>query len=217
MSAAKITLIGLNKWMNDIEDDLFAEMSLPEGIDKDTLTNNILLQGADFEVMYSDPLFLKDAIGLWSSKWYRTFEKWVDALAIEYAPLENYDRKEDWSDTLNKGIKTSGRRDNGNERSFNQYKTETETEVSAFDSSTYQPSEKTTETPSGVIIDKFGEGTSGSETENSKTVRDGRIHGNIGVTTSQQMLEAELKVAEWNLYEHITDLFLSEFVIPIYS
>lgn len=217
MATSKITLIGLNRWMNDIEDDLFAEMSLPEGIDKDTLTNNILLQGADFEVMYSDPLFMKDAIGMWSTKWYRTFEKWVDALAIEYAPLENYDRKEDWSDTLNKGIKTSARRDNGNERSFNQYKNETETEVSAFDSSTYQPSEKVTETPSGVIIDKFGEGTSGSETENSKTVRDGRIHGNIGVTTSQQMLQAELDIARWNLYEHITDLFLSEFVIPIYS
>ena len=217
MSAAKITLIGLSRWMNDLSDDLFENLTLPEGIDKDVLTNNILLQGADFEVMYSDPLFLKDAIGLWSSKWYRTFEKWVEALAIEYAPLENYDRKEDWSDTLNKGVKTNARRDNGNERSFNQYKNETETEVSAFDSSSYQPSEKVTETPSGVIIDKFGEGTSGTETENSKTVRDGRIHGNIGVTTSQQMLEAELKIAEWNLYEHITDLFLSEFVIPIYS
>lgn len=217
MATSKLTLIGLNKYMNMIQDDLFADMTLPTGIDKDVLTNNILLAGSDFEVIYPDPLFLKDAITLWSKKWYRTFEKWVEALAIEYAPLENYDRKEDWSDTLNKGVKTSGRRDNGNERSFNQYKNETETEVSAFDSSTYQPSEKVTETPSGVIIDKFGEGTSGSETENSKTVRDGRIHGNIGVKTSQSMLAEELQIAEWNLYEHMTDLFLSEFCIPIYS
>lgn len=217
MSTAKLTLISFNKFFDMNEDDLFKNLSLPEGIDKDILTNNILLKSADFEVMYSDPYFVQEAIGMWSGKWQRTFEKWVSALAIEYSPLENYDRKEDWSDTLNKGVKTSARRDNGNERSFNQYKNETETEVSAFDSSTYQPSEKTTETPSGVIIDKFGEGSSGSETENSKTVRDGRIHGNIGVTTSQQMLEAELKIAEWNLYEHITDLFLEEFVIPIYS
>lgn len=232
MSAAKITLIGLNRWMNDINDDLFAELELPEGIDKDTLTNNILLQGADFEVMYSDPLFMKEAIGLWSSKWYRTFEKWVEALAIEYAPLENYDRKEDWSDTLNRGVKTSGRRDNGNTRTFLNTDTETpgttvtdEKQVSAYDSSAYQPAEKNTSTPTGyntlahtgTITDEFGEGTSGSETENSKTVRDGRIHGNVGVTTSQKMLEEELRISEWNLYEHITDLFLSEFVIPIYS
>ncbi len=217
MAAAKLTLIGIDKFLKMQDSDLFVNLTLPEGIDKDILTNNILLKGADFEVMYSDPYFLQDAIGMWSGKWQRTFEKWVDALSLEYNPLENYDRKEDWSDTLNKGVKTSARRDNGNERSFNQYKNETETEVSAFDSSSYQPSEKITETPSGVIIDKFGEGTSGSETENSKTVRDGRIHGNIGVTTSQQMLQSELDIAAWNLYEHITDIFLEEFVIPIYS
>ena len=45
----------------------------------------------------------------------------------------------------------------------------------------------------------------------------GHIHGNIGVTTSQQMLQSELEIAQWNLYEHISDIFLSDFVIPIYS
>ena len=154
-------------------------------------------------------------------------------MEIEYNPLENYDRKEDWSDTLNKGISTSARRDSGNTRTFDNSDTTTpgttiteETKVSAYDASTYQPKQEVITSPtgsgdvlahSGTIKDEYGEGSSGSETENSKTVRDGRIHGNIGVTTSQQMLEAELKIAEWNLYEHITDLFLSEFIIPIYS
>ena len=233
MSAAKITLIAFDRFFASNNDDLFVNLSLPAGIDKDTLTNNILLKGADFEVMYSDPYFLQEAIGMWSGKWQRTFEKWVSALAIEYDPLENYDRKEDWSDTLNKGVKTSARRDSGNTRTFDNSDTTTpgttiteETKVSAYDSSTYQPKQEVITTPSGsgdvlahsgTIKDEYGEGSSGSETENSKTVRDGRIHGNIGVTTSQQMLEAELKIAEWNLYEHITDLFLEEFVIPIYS
>lgn len=217
MSTMKLTLLGLNKYMTDFEDDLFGGMILPAGIDKDILTNNILLRGADFEVMYADPYFMKDAITLWSKKWNRTFTKWVEALAIEYAPLENYDRFENYTDKTNRGVKTQGRRDNGNERSFDEYKSVTETEVSAFDSSNYQPSEKTTETPTGIIKDKFGEGTSGQETENVSFEHGGRTHGNIGVTTSQQMLEQELNVAEWNLYEHITDLFLSEFVIPIYS
>ena len=233
MAAAKLTLIGINKFLNMQNDDLFVNLTLPTGIDKDILTNNILLKGADFEVMYSDPYFLQEAIGMWSSKWQRTFEKWVEALAIEYNPLENYDRKEDWSDTLNRGLKTNARRDSGNTRTFDNTDTTTpgttiteETQVSAYDSSSYQPSQQVTTSPTGdgdvlahagTIKDEYGEGTSGSETENSKTVRDGRIHGNIGVTTSQQMLEAELKIAEWNLYEHITDLFLEEFVIPIYS
>lgn len=233
MAAAKLTLIGIDKFLKMQDSDLFVNLTLPTGIDKDILTNNILLKGADFEVMYSDPYFLQDAIGMWSGKWQRTFEKWVSALSLEYNPLENYDRKEDWSDTLNKGIETSAKRDSGNTRTFDNTDTTTpgttiteETKVSAFDSSTYQPSQEVVTTPTGdgdvlahagTIKDEYGEGSSGSETENSKTVRDGRIHGNIGVTTSQQMLEAELKIAEWNLYEHITDLFLEEFVIPIYS
>ena len=233
MSTMKVTLLGLQHYLLNLEDDLFKNMILPEGIDKETLTDNILLKGADFEVLYSDPYFVQDAIGLWSKKWSRTFQKWVDALAIEYSPLENYDRKEEWSDTLNRGVKTNARRDSGNTRTFDNTDTTTpgttiteETQVSAYDSSSYQPSQQVTTSPTGdgdvlahagTIKDEYGEGTSGSETENSKTVRDGWIHGNIGVTTSQQMLEAELKIAEWNLYEHITDLFLQEFVIPIYS
>ena len=233
MSAAKMTLIAFDRFFSANNDDLFVNLTLPTGINKDILTNNILLKGADFEVMYSDPFFLQEAIGMWSGKWQRTFEKWASALAIEYAPLENYDRKEDWSDTLNRGLKTNARRDSGNTRTFDNTDTNTpgttiteETQVSAYDSSSYQPSQQVTTSPTGdgdvlahagTIKDEYGEGTSGSETENSKTVRDGRIHGNIGVITSQQMLEAELKIAEWNLYEHITDLFLEEFVIPIYS
>ena len=233
MSTMKVTLLGLQHYLLNLEDDLFKNLTLPDGINKDTLTDNILLRGADFEVLYSDPYFVQDAIGLWARKWNRTFQKWVDALAIEYSPLENYDRKEDWSDTLNRGLKTNARRDSGNTKTFDNTDTTTpgttiteETQVSAYDSSSYQPSQQVTTSPTGdgdvlahagTIKDEYGEGTSGSETENSKTVRDGRIHGNIGVTTSQQMLEAELKIAEWNLYEHITDLFLEEFVIPIYS
>ena len=328
MSTMKVTLIGLNQFLHNQDDDLFKNLNVPEGIDKDTLTGNILLRGSDFEVMYADPYFMQDAIGLWSRKWYRTFSKWVDALAIEYNPLENYNRKEDWTDTGNRGLKTSGRKDSGNTRTFdNQDKrtldtqdkrtldtqdketidtknertldtenkrtldTEqeltldtqnertlntnetTERQVSAYDSSSYQPAEKSitdntgtdtmnntgTETTtntgtdtmnntgtdtmensgtdtmdhtgtdttdhtgtdtvdySGTIKDEYGEGVSGSETENKKDVHDGRIHGNIGVMTSQAMLSEELQIAEWNLYEHITDLFLSEFIIPIYS
>ena len=42
------------------------------------------------------------------------------------------------------------------------------------------------------------------------------MYGNIGVTTSQQMLQAEYDIALWNIYEHIKDLFMQEFCIAIY-
>lgn len=264
MSLAKLTLIGMNKYFENIDSDLFDRMTLPEGINKNTLVNNILLEGGEFETLYGDPYFMQQMIGTWSDKWARTFEKWVAALAIEYSPLENYDRMEDWDDTLKRGVRSSARRDSGNTRTFdNQDKRTLDTEnkrtldtenkrtldtdttveetVSAFDSSTYQPSTKTdtsndgtdtmnntgtdtvnntgTDTVdySGTIKDEYGEGTSGQETENSKDTHSGRIHGNIGVTTSQQMLQSELDLAKWNLYEHITDLFMQEFCIMVYD
>ena len=56
-----------------------------------------------------------------------------------------------------------------------------------------------------------------TRTDDLEAHHEGRVHGNIGVTTSQQMLESEMVLRlKWNLYEQITDLFLSEFVLPIY-
>lgn len=248
MSTMKVTLLGLQHYLHNLDDDLFKNLTLPEGIDKDTLTDNILLRGSDFEVLYADPYFVQDAIGLWSKKWNRTFSKWVEALSLEYNPLENYDRIEDWTDQNYHTSNTSARRDSGNTRTFNNEDKQTlntenkrtvdltnveETEVSAFDSSTYQPSQKVTSDQdgtdtmnntgtdtmnhTGTIKDEYGEGSSGQENGNSTDTHGGRIHGNIGVTSSVQLLTEQLQISEWNLYEHITDLFLSEFVIPIYS
>ena len=56
-----------------------------------------------------------------------------------------------------------------------------------------------------------------TSTLDNEGVHAGRIHGNIGVTTSQQMLEAELDLGYWNIYSRITDMFLKEFCIMIYT
>lgn len=49
-----------------------------------------------------------------------------------------------------------------------------------------------------------------------QNIHTGHISGNIGVTTSQQMLQSELDIAKWNLYDQISDLFISEFCILVY-
>lgn len=250
MSSAKITLSSFYTWFNTAtpQDDLFKNLELPEGIDKDTLVGNILMNGGEFEVAYADPYFMQNLIGVWSKKWNRTFSKWIEALSIEYNPLENYDRMEEWEDdakgTLNntrthnnqdkRTLNTENKRtlNTENKRTLNTSNTTTE-EVSAYDSSTYQPSKKVTSSDTGTdTMNNTGTDTmsnTGTDTvDYSGTIKDdggssnnakhkGRIHGNIGVTTSMELLEAQLKISEWNLYEHITDLFLKEFVIGIYS
>ena len=208
MSSAKVTLISMNTFFTNAGGDLFQGLTLPEGLAKNTLTNNILLQGGEFEVLYSDPFFLQNAISIWADREADTFKRWVDALAIEYAPLENYDRHENWTDTLDSDgtSRTTGTNDTSTSGTVT-------TDVSAYDSTGYQPKEKVT-TSETIDNDTTENNTS---TLDNEGVHAGRIHGNIGVTTSQQMLEAELDLGYWNIYSRITDMFLKEFCIMIYT
>lgn len=220
MSWSKITLIGFQNWLNGHGKDLFENLILPEGIEKDILCNNILLQGGEYEVLYANPDMLVSQIGYWGRKNFRTFQKWIDALNIKYDPLYNYDRHEEWTD------EGSGTREN--ETSLNTTtstnsdgdgSSSVENTRSAMDSATYQPHDKSDsefENHSETSGEDKSSGTLKEDTIN-ESKHSGRMWGNIGVTTSQQMLQSELDIASWNIYEHITDMFLLEFTIPVYE
>lgn len=208
MASAKMTLIGMNIFFLNMQDDLFKNLSLPEDLTKQTLTDNILLRGGEFEVLYANPSAMQSMIGIWSNKMQDTFNRWVNALSIEYAPLENYDRFENWNDH------TEGTGSSDSTGSVSTTTSDTsELTKSAYNESGYSPYEKTTN--SGTLGSSTTDGTDTEMSNDSAHV--GRIHGNIGVTTSQQMLEAELNLGYWNVYEKITELFLQEFTIPVYE
>ena len=208
MSTMKTTLIGMEAFFNNMNKSIFDGLELPEGLSKETLTDNIILACGEFETLYSDPYFMQQAIKTWSEREQATFERWVNALAIEYAPLENYDRHEDWTDTLDSDSTSSSRGtlDTSNSGTV-------QNDVSAYDSSGYQPKDKTTS--SDTIDTDTTDSTTG--TLDNIGHHNGRVHGNIGVTTSQQMLEAELELGYWNIYSRITELFMKEFCIMVYK
>lgn len=220
MAIAKITLIGFNNYMSSSNDDLFKYLELPAGIDKDTLINNILLRGGEFETLYADPYFLQNMIGVWSKKWQRTFQKWIGALNIEYDPLYNFDRHETYSD-LRFRNESGQRTENASayDISTSTGSGNTNNEVSAYDSANYQPHDQSTSSSSGSNVSNGSTNATGndSKNENENVMHAGHLFGNIGVTTSQQMLRDELDIQLWNIYEHITDLFLNEFAIYVYE
>lgn len=199
MSKSTLTMIGMYQWNND----LFSQFTIPSGLDKETAIECILQRSSNFEVLYPDFNFMQDMIGLVSKKWARTFQKWYDALQLEYNPIENYDRHEEWNDS-------SSSESNGNSSDTSSASSETDTSVSTFDSDKFHPDGKSNSSQSAR-----SSGTDSSNTS-EKSSHSGHTHGNIGVTTSQQMLEAELDLQEWNLYEHISDIFVRELCIPIY-
>ena len=209
MSSAKVTLYGMYSYLIGIDGtNIFEGFSnLPEGIDVDTLTDTILTEGGEFEPISSDPEILKGMISLFVSRHNRTFTKWMEALAIDYNPLENYDRQETWSDsgsgTTNTTSQSSGTT-GGSGTNTN--------DVSAYDSTGYSPHDKsTTNTSSNTSATGAG-----SSTASNSSRHDGRVHGNIGVTTSQQMLQSELDIARFNVYDEITNLFIDELLLALY-
>lgn len=258
MALAKVTVLGFEDYLNrNDEVSLFETIKLPGGIDKDVLKDTILLQCAEFEPLYANPYFFKSAIDLFFSRHYLNFEKWVRGLTVDYNPIENYDRIEEWSDT-NSGEKYSSqngsivnqRRENSNGsgeirqngtlsgQSSNETDSTTETKVSAFDSTSYQPKEQvslngsesqtsvntneslTKNESSGSVEghDSSESTTSENEKANSTAEHRGRVHGNIGVTTNMQMQEAYIELySKYNLYEMIADLFATELCIQVYD
>ena len=226
MSKAKITLIGIENYLNP-DHSVFENMQLPAGIDRDTLVGAIILRCQEFELLYSDPDFLITAVNVWSRKNYRTFDKWVKALDIQYDPLFNYDRTEEYTDIhegkFNNSSTTNGT--NGNTRTDNLKDssdiTTTHSEKAYNDSSfvgTTQDVIDQDDTHSGTVTDNanFNSNTGANGTEDYTNIHKARLFGNIGVTTSQQMLQSELDIARWNMYEHIADLFCQEFCIMVY-
>jgi len=226
MSQAKITLIGIENYLNP-DHSVFENMQLPAGIDRDTLIGAIILRCQEFELLYSDPDFLITAVNVWSRKNYRTFDKWVKALDISYDPLFNYDRTEEYTDThagkFNNSSTTNGT--NGNTRTDNLTDTSditnTHSEKAYNDSSyvgTTQDVVDQDETHTGTVTDNgnFNSNTGANGTDDYTNIHKARLFGNIGVTTSQQMLQSELDIARWNMYEHIADLFAQEFCIMVY-
>lgn len=316
-----------------------------ERFDKDVLLNTIVVRGAQFEPLYSNPEFFLQMSDSWWMAHRRTFEKWFDAFDIVYAPLENYDRHEKRTNALNKSentansqkevldgtsntttsntqvvdsdttneqttvddgtqLTTEEREDLGHDKvlsggytekgnsDMNHLRNEERSKekvigshnVSGFNSSALLPESQDTsiKDPITTIITE-GKGTNGEHSDsyeknivyndqkehisgkdkiitNEKvdnteiingssavdtTITDNGsinlknddittitgegsltgkedfneevyIHGNIGVTTSQQMLKSELDIQLWNEFNHIADLFINDLCTRVY-
>lgn len=221
---ATISLYTLDRYVKGLgEDSIFSLMQLPPGIDKDTVTNNILLESMDFEAVYTDPAFLRDAISIWAKTNYRTFEKWYEAQQIEYEPLYNYDRYEEWTDNGTEGkTSISGQtgKSTAKNNELNTSQGQQDHYVAPYDTNQLTQDEQaknlTTDNINGTQVIDSQIDTTGKEDGTTSGEHKGHLWGNIGVTTSQQMLQSEYDIAEWNLVKHITDMFIQKFCIMVY-
>ena len=200
MSSAILTIYGIESYMQSHNDSLFADVVFPDGIDKEIAVNECIINSGEFEVIYSDANFLKEAITHWSRAYHSNFEKLYKAFTSDFNPIENYDRYESITDSTVSNHSSSANSNNTGNTTEN---------VSAFDSNDMIPNSSNTDTSNT--------NASTSSNESITTGHEAHIHGNIGVTTSTQMLtEFTNFYSNKNLYKSIADMFTAEFCIMIY-
>ena len=203
MSKATLSLLGLYQYDNTI----FDQLVLPEGMDKSAYIGMLLAETAEMEVLLPNPKTLKSVIGIWSSAHLTQWERLWTTTQLEYNPIENYDRKEDWTDR-NQTSSSVKSIDKGTGNTSNNDVTKN----AGFDSGNLVTSSQN---------DNKSESNSTQEGESSgesseKQEHSGRMHGNIGVTTTQQMINEEREVNQWNMYDYLVTEFKRQFLLLVY-
>lgn len=182
---------------------LFKDAIFPDGIDKQLVVDTIMIKNGELEPLYKDADFMQWACSSWAKKWFPSFERWLLALTEDYNPLHNYDRFEEIEEEHDNA--TAGKMDG----TTKDHTTSTNTR-SAFNSDKYEPHDRNELDSSGTT----GSTTSGSD--KGTFGRKAHLYGNIGVTTSAQMLEGEIEVRRYNIYDLIADCFTTELCLLIY-
>ena len=182
---------------------VFDLLTLPEGVDRDTLLHNLLAECSDFCLLYPDWDFMRAMIGVWSTNEGKIWKAMQQSVTVEYNPIENYDRIEDVTRIIE-----------------GQSSSRTTGESSSTDTSSGSKTAFNSLTPKLAGVDESSgsgnsSGTAAAESASTETVST-RAHGNIGVTTAAQMLEGYRDISNFSVIDFITDSFKKRFCIQVY-
>lgn len=228
---ATVSLLGLKR----LNDGILGELVVPEGVDIEVVKDNLLAETAELEVIYPDAIFMQAMIGRWSAKELPVWQKLYNTTILKYNPIENYDRKEKWTEdentTKNLDSEATG---NSTTQTDSASKTHDETDtnngtskyVSAYNETEFTPTEKTignaqtiedgNSTTESDINVKSKDGLISDERGKRLLDREGEMSGNTGFYTKQKMIEQERSIAEYNIIDVIISSFKNRFCLQVY-
>ena len=193
----------LNDLMHLWDGDLFDDITLPSGMDKTTVVNQIMLDNGLLEVIYPEHDLLKGIIKAHFLARQVDYQRLWDAVSQTYNPLYNLDRTNTLTERTVRTENTKGNTASNTNQN-------TEQKVSAFDSSTYQPAEQM----SGKTSDTT-DATTDSQGQDVHTL-ESHEEGSIGVITPQDMLRREFDIRkDWNIYRFISMDFRDNFMLQL--
>lgn len=213
--ATLLTLSGLLEWDEKILDSINRVINhsflqtVPEdkykfyaGMEYERVKNKIMYECGFLECIHQDPEIMKNAVAQWvdsnSVRWTRLYQTEL----YKYDPVSNYDRTEEWEESDDENESQNG------EGSNNGSGTNTHN-VGAYNNAMQKAGEDVSNGSSSYSA-------TGSKTAQKTRKHRARMFGNIGVTTTQEMIEAERRVVSFDIADIIAKEFRQQFCIAVY-
>lgn len=226
---ATMSVMGLYQWNTE----LFDLLVVPEGVDKEVFTTNLMAETSGLEVLYPNYEVMKTLIGVWSHKMLPVWEHLYETTQYEYDPIENYNRTEieRLQGTGNRTHSGSDVTTHGGQNTHNQTTTNTgdnRHSIAGFDSVPTANSDglvlnDTDDAHSTEIVqgsDSYGKTETLQHGEQiadqNQYTKENQTSGNIGVTTTQKMIREEREIAEFNIYDRMIKDFMDRFCIMVF-
>lgn len=224
----KITLQGLDRLVQSglVQGvtDLWDGLTVPEGASKQTLVDAILYRSFEFPVIYMDARTVHDQIKIVSEMYADSMARTWTALTAEYNPIHNFDRYEDSTDDREGSDTRKGHSTQTGTGQSTEISEDSGTSATGYagdTATTYNPANKTDTSNAGTVSGTSQTSADTSTTDSGesrdKLTHSGHMYGNIGVTTSQRMITAEMDMRMmYNWYDTYAQMFTRELCVGIY-
>ena len=229
---ATLSILGLYNYDNTV----FDGVTFPDGIDRETAINDILMNCASFSLIYPSLPFMKFALKNWSDKYFDNFRRLQEMQTVVYNPIwnkdgtitesHNYAEQERRTSNTDETGNNSGK-SNDFRKQTNDGEQSTENAVSAYNETDYTNRDRQTAKTSSASGDlghmeqnteyRRGEKSDDNTMRNRSEKYERIEQGNIGVTSTQQLINEEVALwQKFNIYDVITASFKREFWVMIY-
>ena len=201
-----LSFLGLYNYDNT----LFEALTVPTGVNKDTVVNNLMLSTNTLSVVYPNPDTLKTALGVFSEMMMPSWQRAYDALQTQYEALYNVDIAE--SETRTPDLETVRAPDltssgqNGGSDS-------TTTQVAAFNGNQLADREKQTTTlgTTNTVTTSGTEKTTETGTDTTE-----RTYAGYRGRNPQEAIQAEIDLAINNIVQMIVQDIKCNFCVMVY-
>lgn len=213
--ATLLTVSGLLEWDETVLDGFNScidytrvevypkrEYEFYSGLENQRAKEKVVYECGMLECLHQDPETFKGAVYQWVSansyRWTRLFQTTL----YKYNAISNYDRTEEWEETDEEHEAQNGEgSNNGNSTATHN--------VGAYNNDMQKAGEDVSEGSSSY-------NATGSKDSNKTRKHRARMFGNIGVTTTQEMIESERRVVSFDIADIIAKEFRQQFCIAVY-